>query len=80
MYTYMNKNEYIYIYIYQGALHLHGERHLADRPAAAGQDGGHTCHILPPSEIDWGLCFAVFAVSGGKYIYIYIYIYLFSQN
>ena len=27
----------------------------------------HTCHILPPSEIDLGLCFAVFAGSGGKY-------------
>ena len=27
---------------------------------------GHTCHILPPSEIDLGLCLAVFAGSGGK--------------
>ena len=26
----------------------------------------HTCHILPPSEIDLGLCLAVFAGSGGK--------------
>ena len=28
----------------------------------------HTCHILPPSEIDLGLCLAVFAGSGGKYL------------
>ena len=28
----------------------------------------HTCHILPPSEIDFGLCLAVFAGSGGKYL------------
>ena len=27
---------------------------------------GHTCHILPPSEIDLGLFLAVFAGSGGK--------------
>ena len=26
----------------------------------------HTCHILPPSEVDLGLCLAVFAGSGGK--------------
>ena len=29
----------------------------------------HTCHILHPSEIDLGLCLAVFAGSGGKYIF-----------
>ena len=29
----------------------------------------HTCHILPPSEIDSGLCLAVFAGSGGKYLF-----------
>ena len=28
----------------------------------------HTCHILPPSEIDSGLFLAVFAGSGGKYL------------
>ena len=27
----------------------------------------HTCHILPPSEIDLGLRLAVFAGSGGKH-------------
>ena len=29
----------------------------------------HARHILPPSEIDLGLCLAVFAGSGGKYIF-----------
>ena len=29
----------------------------------------HTCHILPPSEIVLGLCLAVFAGSGGKYLF-----------
>ena len=29
----------------------------------------HTCHILPPSEIDLGLCLAVVAGSGGKYVF-----------
>ena len=29
----------------------------------------HTCHILPPSEIDLGLSLAVFAGSGGKYLF-----------
>ena len=29
----------------------------------------HTCHILPPSEIDLGLCLALFAGSGGKYLF-----------
>ena len=28
-----------------------------------------TCHILPPSEIDWGLCLAVFAGSEGTYLF-----------
>ena len=32
-------------------------------------DPVHTCHILPPSEIDLGLCLAVFAGSGGKYLF-----------
>ena len=29
----------------------------------------HTCHILPPFEIDLGLRLAVFAGSGGKYLF-----------
>ena len=31
--------------------------------------GNHTCHILPPFEIDLGLCLAVFAGSGGKCLF-----------
>ena len=30
---------------------------------------GHTCHILPPSEIDLGLRLADFTGSGGKYLF-----------
>ena len=29
----------------------------------------HTCHILPPADIDLGLCLAVFAGSGGKHLF-----------
>ena len=29
----------------------------------------HTCHILPPSEIDLGLFWAVFTSSGEKYLF-----------
>ena len=29
----------------------------------------HTWHILPPSEIDLGLCLAVFAGSEGRYLF-----------
>ena len=38
---------------------------------AAGPRGlrPHTCHILPPSEIDFGLCLAVFTGSGGRYLF-----------
>ena len=32
-------------------------------------DEVHTCHNLPPSEIDLGLYLAVFAGSGGKYLF-----------
>ena len=31
--------------------------------------GSPTCHILPPSEIDWGLFCAVFPGSEGKYLF-----------
>ena len=30
---------------------------------------GHTCHILPASEIDLGLFLPVFAGSGGEYLF-----------
>ena len=66
---------YIYIYIY-----IERERRKTTKTNwAACRVGGqlglrvllvlHTCHILPPSEIDLGLCLAVFAGSGGKYIF-----------
>ena len=29
----------------------------------------HTCHILPPSEIDWGLFLAVFTGLEGKHLF-----------
>ena len=37
--------------------------------AAVLLPGDHTCHILPPSEIDWGLFWAVFAGSEGKHLF-----------
>ena len=39
------------------------------RVAGLSTGRGHTCHILPPSEIDLGLCLAVLAGSGGKYLF-----------
>ena len=33
------------------------------------QGDPHTCHILPPSEIDLGLCLAVLAGSEGRYLF-----------
>ena len=29
----------------------------------------HTCHILPPSELDWGLFLAVFTGLEGKHLF-----------
>ena len=52
---------YIYIYIYIRALYV---RKTSVRPAAR-QRTGHTCHNLPPSEIDLGLFWADFAGSAG---------------
>ena len=37
--------------------------------AQAVPRGGHTCHNLPPSEIDGGLFLALFAGSEGKYLF-----------
>ena len=42
------------------------EMNMKWKPTVEGSDM-HTCHILPPSEIDLGLCLAVFAGSGGNY-------------
>ena len=47
--------------------------HRRHRPcrAPARDDGGDQpgAIILPPSEIDLGLCLAVFAGSGGKHLF-----------
>ena len=78
MYIYIYIYIYTYIYIYIYILSFHREprrapdagrvsprRTLEIRRVACG----HTCHILPPSEIGLGLCLAVFAGSGGKYLF-----------
>ena len=38
-------------------------------PAPAPKRARHTCHILPPSEIDLGLFLVVDAGSEGKYLF-----------
>ena len=52
---------------------VEGRAPRAVRHAATAREGHalhlHTCYILPPSEIDLGLCLAVFAGSGGKYLF-----------
>ena len=74
MYIYIYIYTYIYIYIYiccliclSGALVGVGRSDEAVHPNQWTMI--HTCHILPPSEIDLGLCLAVFAGSGGKYLF-----------
>ena len=47
----------LYIYIYTH-IHIHIHIHIY-----------HTCHNLPPSEINLGLCLAVFASSEGRYLF-----------
>ena len=54
---------YVYIYIYMSYYMFPGAR------LREAHRDSHTCHILPPTEIDLGLCLAVFAGSGGKYIF-----------
>ena len=74
MYMYVYIYIYIYIYIYplpyiqrpETALRMLSRN--CSTPCAHRADL-HTCHILPPSEIDLGLCLAVFAGSGGKYLF-----------
>ena len=68
---------YIYIYIYnrRGLRGLQGCRgRVVDACPLrglrkAGTQLAHTCHILPPSEIDRGLFLAVFAGSEGRYLF-----------
>ena len=38
------------------------------------------CHILPPSEIDWGLSWDVFAGSKGKSHSTYLFVCVFIEN
>ena len=38
-------------------------------PALTPEWECHTCHILPPSEIDWGLFWAVFTGSEGRHLF-----------
>ena len=45
------------------------EEDAPERRRVVGAGLLHTCHILPPSEIDLGLCLAVFAGSRGKYLF-----------
>ena len=42
-----------------------GSRMQTTAPGFSSPRTSHTCHLLPPSEIDLGLCLAVFAGSGG---------------
>ena len=47
----------------------HSERLTPRRPKIQNPELLHTCHILPPSEIDLGLWLPVFAGSGGKHLF-----------
>ena len=60
---------YIYIYIYTHVYTTCYVQHVLKGYRRPVGKGTHTCHILPPSEIDLGLCLAVFAGSGGKYVF-----------
>ena len=66
---------YIYIYIY-----IHTYTHDSGATGDAADSFmlsfklqyltlGVACHILPPSEIELGLCLAVSAGSGGKCLF-----------
>ena len=75
IYIYIH-NIYIYMYTYtqciaDGGRTSAGCSRPPSPPAASGRGlyHIHTCHILPPSEIDSGLRLAVFAGSGGKHLF-----------
>ena len=71
----------IIIIIIISIISLYDTKHTIILSWAAGPPGGrpgtawaeaaadHTCHILPPSEIDLGLFFVVFTVSEGKCLF-----------
>ena len=44
-------------------------RLVASRNFKRPHDNTHTCHVLPPSEIDGGLFLAVFTGSEGKKLF-----------
>ena len=58
-----------------GASAAWGSRHGPARPAVRGRGrarrllGGHTCHIIPPSEIDLGLFWAHFTDLEGNHLF-----------
>ena len=60
----MHTHTYTYIGLQAGG--PSGSSGVVHRPGSEGRII-YTCHNLPPSEIDLGLCWAVFAGSGGKY-------------
>ena len=71
---------YVYIYIYTCIyicvyIYIYRERESKAPVERSSRDkrlhtrNKHTCHILPPSEIDLGLCLAVLTSSGGKYLF-----------
>ena len=45
---------------------MRGDAEGAQQLLSSTCSEAHTCHILPPFEIDWGLFSAVFAGSEGK--------------
>ena len=55
----------VYIYIY---IHTHVHKYIYIYIYIYISQNNHTCHILPLSEIDLGLCLAEFAGAGGKYL------------
>ena len=73
MYTCVHIYIYIYICIFMGACQALG-RAVDEAPRARPQvvrlaepsNNFHTCHILPPSEIDLGLCLAVLQAQEGN--------------
>ena len=73
IYIYREREIYIYIYIYIYIAWVDSSSLLRPPPPNLGAGPGviilHTCHILPPSEIDWRLFLAVFTGSEGKHLF-----------
>ena len=68
---------YIYIYIYIICIYVCGshapqQRRASSDLTSSSQTRGSKqppCHILPPSEIGWGLFLYVFTGSEGKHLF-----------